>query len=243
MKRRQLKEKAQLNGIWRIIPSPQLTEIFAQSSMDFQLLDCEHGVYDYSSLMADVTACQGKACAAFVRVSGKDNIEVQRCLDLGADGLVFPQLASTDDFTKAAAMMDHAPGGSRGFNPFVRTYGYGAAVKQDPLDRPWFIPIIEMLSAVEEIEDILQNDRIDLVYIGSYDLSAQLGCPGQMDHPSLLEVTETIIQACKAARVPVGMMALSPEKQRVLEEKGVTAVVHGVESHRILENFQSITGS
>jgi 4-hydroxy-2-oxoheptanedioate aldolase len=73
-----------LHGIWRIIPSPMLTEALAQGGLDFQILDCEHGAYDFATLLPDILACERQDCAAFVRVSGTDRIEVQRCLDLGA---------------------------------------------------------------------------------------------------------------------------------------------------------------
>ncbi len=60
-----------------------LTEILAQCGFDFQILDCEHGGYDYATLLPDILACERQGCAPLVRVSGTDPVEVQRCLDLG----------------------------------------------------------------------------------------------------------------------------------------------------------------
>lgn len=221
---------APLHGIWRVIPSPALTEIVAQSGLNFQILDCEHGAYDYSSLLADILACELHQCAPLVRVSGRDNVEAQRCLDLGAHGLVFPQLNHYEDFANAAAMMDYAPNGTRGFNPFVRAGSYGTS----PMPvRPWFVPIIETLAAVEAVEAILELDRIDLVYIGSYDLSAQLGIPGQTKSPALERVVERVLSACKRANKPACLMVLNPEDAQAFSVRGVAALVHGVESHRL----------
>ena len=228
---------AKTHGIWRIIPSPALTEILAQSGFDFQILDCEHGGYDYATLLPDILACERHGCAPLVRVSGTDRVEVQRCLDLGARGLVFPQLANYADFAAAAAMMDHAPAGTRGFNPFVRAYGYDAVAAA--LTRPWFVPIIETLAAVEQLDAILQLARIDLIYIGSYDLSAQLGLTGKMDAPELLRVVDRILAACHSVGKPVGLMALSASAAEAFAARGVQALVHGVESHRLK---QAMTG-
>jgi 2-keto-3-deoxy-L-rhamnonate aldolase RhmA len=230
-----------LHGIWRIIPSPMLTEILAQSGLDFQILDCEHGAYDYATLLPDILACERHRCAPVVRVSGNNKIEVQRCLDLGARGLVFPQLASPDDFARAAAMMDYAPQGTRGFNPFVRAGNYGPPVDEtaNRHARPWFIPIVETLHAAEQIETIACIERIDMIYIGVYDLSAQLGCPGRMDAPELVRVVDRIRAAC-AGKKSVGMMALSAEGAGQLVARGVQALVHGVESHRIKETMSGI---
>jgi 2-keto-3-deoxy-L-rhamnonate aldolase RhmA len=235
-----------LHGLWRIVPSPMLTELLAQSGLDFQILDCEHGAYDYATLLPDILACERHGCAPFVRVSGTDKVEVQRCLDLGAQGIVFPQLTDPAQFAAAGAMMDYAPAGTRGFNPFVRASRYGAAVIAGATPpgggsgRPWFIPIVETLAAAEQIDAIVRLDRIDLVYIGVYDLSAQLGCPGQMDAPALTAVVARVLAACARARKPAGMMSLSDVAARRLADQGVTALVHGVESHTIKQAMSAI---
>jgi 2-keto-3-deoxy-L-rhamnonate aldolase RhmA len=223
-----------LHGLWRIVPSPALTEICAQGGLDFQILDCEHGAYDYATLLPDIIACERHGCAPLVRVSGTDKVEVQRCLDLGARGIVFPQLDTPADFAAAAAMLDHAPTGTRGFNPFVRTYGYGGSPAPQ---RPWFVPIIETLAAAKQIDAILKNERIDLIYIGVFDLSAQLGCPGRMDAPELAHLVENILASCHRAGRAVSMMALTAEAARDLTARGVQALVHGVESHVIGQTF------
>lgn len=221
------------------------TEVFAQGGLDFQILDCEHGAYDYATLLPDILACERHGCAPFVRVSGTDKIEVQRCLDLGARGLVFPQLTTPESFLRAAAMMDYAPTGTRGFNPFVRAGNFGTpavtpASGAAPAARPWFIPIIETLEAAEAIDAIAAIPRIDLIYVGVYDLSAQLGCPGKMDAPELTAIVDRILAACAWAGKPVGLMALNAEVARQLAARGVQALVHGVDTHRIKQATEAM---
>lgn len=230
-----------LHGIWRIIPSPMLTELFAQAGLNFQILDCEHGAYDYATLLPDILACERHGCAPIVRVSGADKVEVQRCLDLGARGIVFPQLTTGDDFLRASSWMDYAPDGTRGFNPFVRAGHYGIPpVNSTESARPWLMPIVETLAAAEEIESLVQIGRIDMIYIGAYDLSAQLGCPGKMDDPKLTELIVRIIAACHQAAKPVGLMALSTHAAGLLVARGVQALVHGVDSHRVKQSMVDI---
>lgn len=228
---------APLHGIWRVIPSPALSEILAQGGFDFQILDCEHGTYDYATLLPDILACERHRCAPLVRVSGRDKVEAQRCLDLDARGLVFPQLADYDDFARAASMMDYAPEGTRGYNPFVRAGNYGSPTTTV---RPWFVPIVETMAAVEQIDAILKLERIDLVYIGSYDLSAQLGVPGQMSSPLLTRTVDRILEACSKAGKPAGLMVLREEDACSFASRGVAALVHGVESHRLKQAMAGI---
>lgn len=223
------------------MPSPMLTEILARSGFDFQILDCEHGNYDFATLLADILACEVNRSAPYIRVSGTSKVEVQRCLDLGARGIIFPQLADYEDFAGAAEMMDYAPGGTRGFNPFVRGGDYGFSKGTEaPSTPPLFIPIIETLEAVEQLDRILQIGRIDMVYLGTYDLTAQLGCPGEMENPKTVEVVDQILESCRRNSVPPSMMSLSPGITRSLRKRGVDVLVHGVETHRLREGLTAI---
>lgn len=220
------------HGIWRVLPSPQLTEILAQAGLDFQILDREHGAYGFDALLTDILACDASRTHAWVRVSGTDKVEVQRCLDLGAHGIVFPQLASVEDFRRAASWMDYPPTGTRGFNPFVRAGRYGVTEGAERAPAA-FVPIIETLAAVEALDEILTLPRLDLVYLGTYDLSAQLGCPGEMQDARVLQTVAHILERCQHHGVSAGMMSLDPEATKGLLERGVRAIVHGVETHRI----------
>jgi 4-hydroxy-2-oxoheptanedioate aldolase len=231
----------QLHGIWRVIPSPVLTEIIAQSGCHFQILDCEHGAYDFNTLEADIRTCEIRNCLSIVRVSGLNNVEVQRCLDLGADGIIFPQLTKYEDFKKAISLMEYAPSGIRGYNPFVRANEYGvitnSAKKQNP---PLCIPIIETLEAINHLDKILTLKSISALYIGSYDLSAQLGCIGQMDNPKLLKIVNSIIEKCNSFSKPVGLMVNDFTQYSVYKQKGVDFFVNKVDSYQIKNSFTEI---
>jgi len=229
--------KNELHGIWRIIPSSTITEIIGNSGFDFQFLDCEHGSYDYATLANDIRACELTNCNSIVRVSGLNKVEVQRCLDLGAKGIVFPQLCNFDDFKTATMLLDYAPVGLRGYNPFVRAFGYG---NSKSVSKPICITIIETLDAVNDLDKILTLKGIDYIYVGSYDLSAQLGCVGQMDNPKLISIIDLIIEKCNLASKPVGVMINNKSQYDNYKLKGVTMFVHSVESYNIQHLFDNI---
>lgn len=225
----------ELHGIWRIIPSMTITEIIGQSNFDFQILDCEHGAYDFYTLEQDIRICHLQKNKAFVRVSGLNKVEVQRCLDLGADGIVFPQLNDFKDFENASKMLEYAPNGVRGFNPFVAAGGYGF---DDIHNRKiTYIAIIETLKAFEEIDAILSIPTLDIIYIGVYDLSAQLNCIGEMDNQNLVSLIIQIIEKCNKASKLVSLMVNNKEAYKTYKEKGVNLFVHTIDSHQIKKNF------
>ncbi|MDB5136335.1 MAG: hypothetical protein JWP37_2938 [Mucilaginibacter sp.] len=225
----------ELHGIWRIIPSPAITEIIAQSKFDFQIFDCEHGSYDFQTLENDIRACHLHHCASYVRVGGLNQAEVQRCLDLGAQGIIFPQLQNYDDFKQATLMVKYAPEGTRGFNPFVRAWSYGFKTGIDKT--PLCIVIVESLKAVEDLDNILSLSAIDMIYIGSYDLSAQLGCAGNVADPKVLNMVETIIKKCTQASVRVGLMISDPDQYKTYKSLGVSAFMHTIDSDQLKKAF------
>lgn len=227
----------ELHGIWRIIPSMELTEIIAQSKFDFQILDCEHGSYDFQTLEHDIRICQHQKCLVYVRVSGLNKVEVQRCLDLGADGIVFPQLNNFEDFKLATKLIQYPPNGIRGFNPFVAAgeYGYGNIHKKIEC-----IVIVETIQAFDELDEILNLSEIDMVYIGVYDLSAQLNCIGAMDSPKLLSVIDEIIEKCNKSSKKVSLMVKNIEEYKKYKGKGVSNFVHIVDSYQLKTAFINV---
>lgn len=226
------------HGIWRIMPSMTLTEIIGQSNFDFQILDCEHGAYDFQTLDEDIKICHLVSCKAYIRVSGLDKVEVQRCLDLGADGIVFPQLNEFKDFELATKMLQYAPKGVRGFNPFVRAgkYGFGDIHEK----KIKCIAIIETLQAVEDLDHILSLADLDMIYIGVYDLSAQLNCIGVMDSPPLMAIVDSIIDKCNKASKEISLMVNNSDSYNNYKNKGVNYFVHTVDTHQLKTVFTNI---
>jgi 4-hydroxy-2-oxoheptanedioate aldolase len=228
-----LETGAELHGIWRLIDSDPLTEILSQAGFDFQIFDREHGSYDFGALESAIRLCDASGSPPIVRVTGIDRVEVQRCLDFGARGLVFPQLDSFADVSSAIATMQYAPAGTRGFNPFTRAGTYGQPGKSVEVGAPLFIPIIETLNALRELPRILELPEVDLLYLGAYDLSVHLGCRGRMEDPALLRAIEDAVTRCHAASKPVALIVNTPEQYRRWRALGVTVFVHSVDTKMI----------
>jgi 4-hydroxy-2-oxoheptanedioate aldolase len=114
-------------GIWCVIPSAPLVGTLAAAGFDFAILDAEHGGWDFGTLDAGITACEDGGAAALVRAPGADAFFIQRALDLGADGVLVPQIPDAAAAARAVAMAHFPPLGTRGYNPFTRGGHYGIA--------------------------------------------------------------------------------------------------------------------
>ena len=70
-------------GVWSIIPSPVVVEIFALGGIDFVILDMEHGIFDVTALDSCIRTCESAGGVPLVRIPGLNPSAAQWALDLG----------------------------------------------------------------------------------------------------------------------------------------------------------------
>ena len=80
--------------------------------------------------------------------------------------------------------------------------------------------VIEQASAVEHIEEIAATPGIDVLFIGTSDLSFSLGLRGRQDEPLLDEAIEKVIAAGKRHKKFLGRPAGSAEEVVRFREQG-----------------------
>ena len=101
----------------------------------------------------------------------------------------------------------------------------------------WAIIQIEDIAAVNNIDEILSTPGVDLIFLGMFDLSASLGLLGQVADPKVEEAAHRVLTAAKRAKIPVGIIALSPEdiNRRITQGYQFIAVsTHEYREHRRL---------
>ena len=54
-------------GLWSIINSPLTLDIAGHAGLDFQILDMEHGIADFSILDNCIRACESLGCSQIGR--------------------------------------------------------------------------------------------------------------------------------------------------------------------------------
>ncbi len=220
-----------LAGIWSVIPHSQVVGTLATAGFDFVFLDCEHGGYDFASLEAAIAACEGGGACPIVRAPGPDAFFVQRALDLGADGIVVPQVPDAAAAERAVAMAHFAPDGTRGYNPYTRGGHYGMP-PQPKLARgyPFTGVLVESPAAAEHLERIAALPRLDLIYLGVFDYSVALGIPGQVDDPRVLSFVERAAKIARAAGKAVGTTAMTPVQIERLTSAGINVLLYGADT-------------
>ncbi|MBP2111673.1 HpcH/HpaI aldolase family protein [Paenibacillus silagei] len=227
-------------GIWSIVPSPILSEIFGLSGLDFQIFDMEHGIYNLQTLDSSIRSCEGSGCASIVRIPQISQTVVQSVMDLGTDGIIVPQIMTKEDVDSVIQFMRYAPEGVRGYNPFTRAAQYSNPLSNDQgkmnNDYGFSSIIIENATSYALIDDILTVPQLDMVYLGVYDMSIALGCKGNVQDPVILKFVECCVKKIRDAGKAAGMMVRSKEDIQHAYSLGANVLVYGVDSNLIYQS-------
>jgi 2-keto-3-deoxy-L-rhamnonate aldolase RhmA len=82
------------------------------------------------------------------------------------------------------------------------------------------ITVVEDVSAVKHIDEIAATPGIDVLFIGTSDLSFSLGLRGEQNHPTLQEAIAKIVAAGKKHGKFLGRPALTVEQIQQCQKQG-----------------------
>jgi len=210
--------------------SPAAVELLAAVGFDWLFIDAEHSPLDTSQMQALMQAAGSTPCV--VRLSASDEMHVKRALDIGAAGIIAPQINSMEHAQRIVQAAKYAPMGQRGLG-VARAHRYGLQVReylQRANDDTAVIVQAEHRDAVKHIHEIVGVAGVDGVLIGPYDLSASLGRPGAVDHPDVRDAIARVRDTCRDAGLPIGIFGLTADAVQPYIEQGFTMIVAGVDT-------------
>jgi len=187
----------------------------ARCGLDWLLIDLEHGTADSADLLPMLLAASAPDTAvALVRVETGERIRIGRALDLGAQGVMVPQIHSAEQAHQVARWLRTQPDGERGIALFTRGMDFGtvghAGVAKRHEDLTCIVQI-ESPAALEAVDEIGAVEGVDVLFIGPTDLTHALGIPGQIEHPLYRAAVTRVGQAAKAAGKAAGVLVWNPE--------------------------------
>lgn len=169
---------------------------------DGLFFDLQHGVIPEHEVSQMAVAAMNMGVAPLVRVPEKDYAAALRMLDNGALGIIMPEVTTVEDARNAVNACKYPPLGNRGAFGGWAHFGYSAvpaaAARQAMNDATLLILMIESRAALDNIEEIAAVPGVDVIHIGTNDLSTDLGHPGELTHPDVLAAIGRVAKACKA---------------------------------------------
>jgi 2-keto-3-deoxy-L-rhamnonate aldolase RhmA len=196
---------------------------------DFVMFDMEHTGWSMETMRQLLATTRATPVTPLIRVQAAERQFVSPALDLGAFGVMVPQVESADEARRLVEFARFQPGGTRGvgvYYPDAMPDGLGPALALANREQ-LLIAQIETAAGVEAAHEIAAVDGIDLLWIGHFDLTTSLGAPGEFGNPRHAAAVEQVFAAALAAGKPVGALATSVEDARALLAQGYRALVYG----------------
>ena len=205
--REKIKNNEFVYGIFTKSQDPMFVEIQGISEYDFVILDSEHGPYSVSQQQNNIRAALLRGLLPIVRVSELSENMIGKALDIGALGVQVPQIENAKQAKKAVKYARFYPYGERGVCRFVSAADYSAKDRNEYFKSSKDLLVIlqlEGVQAISNLDEILEVEGIDIIFIGPYDLSQSLGVPGDIKNPKVLNAMINIVEKAKEKNIVVG---------------------------------------
>jgi 2-keto-3-deoxy-L-rhamnonate aldolase RhmA len=194
----------------------------AALGFDFLWVEMEHSPVTLETLRNIVLATRGMPAVPFARVPVNEFWTAKRVLDAGVCGVVFPFTTTPELARRAAEACRYPLTGRRGSGAGLAARSWpGAGSYHDSADANVVVVIVvEEAAAVDQIDEIAATPGIDVIFIGTSDLSFSLGLRGEQNHPKLEEAIGKIAAAAKRHGKHLGRPLRDPSTLAALRERG-----------------------
>ncbi|MBX9698259.1 MAG: aldolase [Acetobacteraceae bacterium] len=181
----------------------------AAAGYDWLFIDMEHGAMSVHEATQIAIAALGQGITPIVRVCRDAVFEGTRSLDNGAMGVVVPHVDTVEDAKAVAAAYRFPPLGTRSWGGPPFAYGMkppSNAEAQAELNREILVAcMIETPEAVANADGIAAVPGVDVLLIGTSDLTAAMGISGQIGHKDVYAAYESVAAACRRHGKVMGM--------------------------------------
>lgn len=207
------------------VNSVEIATQAAALGFDFIWFEMEHSPVSLETVRNTVLATRGLPAVPIARPPVNGLWTAKQVLDCGVLGVIFPFTSTPELARQAAAACRYPPRGRRGSGADLAQFrwaipgGYqGYCDFAD--DNVLVITVVEDVSGLEHIDEIAATPEIDVIFIGTSDLSFSLGLRGKQEQPQLDAAIKKIVAAGLKHGKIMGRPGLTVEAIRKFEQQG-----------------------
>jgi 2-keto-3-deoxy-L-rhamnonate aldolase RhmA len=197
-------------GTWVYLRDPAITEMLAAEGFDWLIIDMEHTPLSVEAVQSLIVPLTSTKCVPIVRLPKMDEGVIDRLLDAGVLGILFPFIDSRKAAERAVRAVKYPPRGVRGMG-YSRAQMWGARVDEaiKRADEGTLVTLlVESKEGAAAIDSILGVPGVDAVEIGTWDMSGSFGVPGKFDDERVRRARTRIEEACRRKNIPIISWAL-----------------------------------
>ena len=197
--RKRIKNNELLLGTAMFSTEAHVASMIYQTRPDWVWIDLEHSPWGTESIGTICVQARQSGIAGVIRVPWNTPGDIKKAYDVGAVGVMVPQVDNPEEVAEAVKFAKYPPIGERGIAPWFAHY-FGISpdkVISCANDETLLIIQMESLEAYEKIDEILKINDFEVLLVGPTDLSASLGVPGRIHHPKVENIMIDVAQKVK----------------------------------------------
>ena len=232
-------------GAWLMSGNSTIAEAMASSKgISYVCIDLEHTSTSLRETENAIRAIQIKNKEAFVRISSHDYSQVKRILDMGADGIIIPDIRRSEELDAVIRSAFYTPIGSRGVGLY-RAQEFGQNFNNYlnfTSKKIKVIAQIEHYVGIENLFDILSNKNLYGTFIGPFDLSSSINKPGDFNDIKVENLLKKYLEVAKRFNKKIGIHVVYPEINAIKEKinDGYNFIAYGTDLLILQEELNKI---
>ena len=208
-------------GVSVQFPSPEIVEMIGELNFDWVMLDAEHGSITADNIGPMIMAAEIRGLTPIVRPENNDPSVINKYLDRGAMGVQVPHINTADEARSVVNACLYHPEGTRGLGGGrMADFGWGSPTSEyvKTANKQMLVCVqIEDVTAVENLDEILDVENIDVFFVGPTDLAQSMGHPGDNEHPEVLQVINDVFDRIHRAGHASGTPGSAEQVQKHTE--------------------------
>ncbi len=187
-----------------------------QAGYDWLFIDLEHNSMTLDMAVQISVTANAAGISPIVRVPYGQYDMATRALDGGAFGIVIPHVDTAEEARVVADRLRYPPVGHRSAAGAMPQLGFAAVPPGEATklvnDNLLVVVMLETPTAIDNADAIAAVPGIDVLLIGTNDLTMEMGLPGQVMHPDVAKAYEKAAAACKKHGKWLGMGGVYTEE-------------------------------
>jgi len=204
--RERLKGGPPLVGTFVKLPALESIDLVRSLSFDLACIDGEHSQLDEHAILALFRHGAALDLPMLVRTSSRDAGSLNRMLEAGASGIQLSTLRACAERDALVSATRYAPDGTRSVSLAHPAADYSGIPLVQYLEQskqfPLLVGQIETAATLDPLPEVMRG--LDAAFIGTTDLSVDLGRPGMLDDPRFTGRVAEIAAAASRADIALG---------------------------------------
>lgn len=192
------------------IAFPNFAVLLKSAGLDFFIIDCEHGGFDYKEVSAMIMNARLCGIESIIRLSGNERKDIIKFMDMGVGGVLLPMTGCAEDIELVVQYAKYRPEGRRGIStmrahtlyapPEIKEYMHIANSSTKVYAQ------IETEAGVSNIDAILAVKGVSGCFVGPNDLADDYGLIGVKQIPQIFSAIQKIGKAADKAGKVAGII-------------------------------------